>query len=178
MTIAHENAAQLFGALSGLMRAGRSAGHRHANELGAAGTSLGLLKTLKTGDARPSDLAGVLHVGPSVISRAIVPLEREGLIERTPDPTDARACRLSLTATGRERLAALQDSYVERVRVRLADWTDDQAITATALISALEQALAESDQFVTAQAALTRSLIPTGTNPFPAPAGQPGTDAA
>src|SRR5690348_15239498 len=135
MTIGHDNAAQLFGALSALLRAGRSAGHRHASELGAAGTSLGLLKTLQLGDARPSDLAGLLRVGPSVVSRAIVPLEREGLVERKPDPADARACRLSLTALGRERLDALQKGYVDRVRSRLASWSDADAVTAAAVVS-------------------------------------------
>ncbi|GAA3630491.1 MarR family winged helix-turn-helix transcriptional regulator [Microlunatus ginsengisoli] len=165
MTIEHENAAALLSALSGLLRAGRATAHRHANEMGAAGTSLGVLKALQAGDARPSDLAGSLHVGPSGVSRAIVPLEREGLIERRPDPRDARACRLSLTDLGRERLAAIQDAYVERVRARLADWTDDQAVTATGIIAALERSLGDGDQFASA-ADLTRSLIPTSPDPI------------
>jgi len=161
MTIGHENAANLFGALSALLRAGRAAGHRHANELGAAGTGLAALKALQCGDARPSDLAARLHVGPSVVSRAIVPLEQGGLIERKPDPKDARACQLSLTPLGRERLDTLQAAYVERVRARFADWSDADAVYATTILVALERALAD-DQLATEQAALTKSLIPAG----------------
>ena len=160
MTIEHDNAANLLGALSSLLRAGRAAAHRHANELGAAGTSLGVLKTLRDGDARPSDLASVLRVGPSGVSRAIVPLERDGLIVRKPDPKDARACLLSLTDLGRDRLAAIEDAYVERVRARLADWSDEQALAAAGIIAALERSLGDGDQFASAQA-LTRSLIPS-----------------
>ena len=57
MTIGHDNAADLFGALSALLRAGRAAGHRHADELGAARTAVAALEALQNGDARPSDLA-------------------------------------------------------------------------------------------------------------------------
>ena len=159
MTIEHDNAAELLGALSSLLRAGRAAAHRHANEMGAAGTSLGVLRALEHGDARPSDLAGLLQVGASGVSRAIVPLEREGLIERKPDPKDARACLLSLTDLGRERLSAVQDAYVDRVRARLTDWTDEQAIAAAGIIAALGRSLGDGDQFAGATA-LTRSLIP------------------
>jgi DNA-binding MarR family transcriptional regulator len=159
MTIGHENAANLFGALSALLRAGRAAGHRHVNEMGAAGTAVAALKALQYGDCRPSDLAARLHVGPSVVSRAIVPLEQDGLIERKPDPKDARACQLSLTPLGRERLDTLQAAYVERVRARFADWSDADAVYATTVLAALESAL-DDDQVATDQAALTRSLIP------------------
>ena len=134
---------------------------RHANELGAAGTGLAALKALQCGDARPSDLAARLHVGPSVVSRAIVPLEQGGLIERKPDPKDARACQLSLTPLGTERLDSLQEGYVDRVRARFADWSDADAVYATTILAALERALAD-DQLATEQAALTKSLIPAG----------------
>ena len=178
MTIGHENAANLFGALSALLRAGRAAGHRHANELGAAGTGLAALKALQCGDARPSDLAARLHVGPSVVSRAIVPLEQGGLIERKPDPKDARACQLSLTPLGTERLDSLQEGYVDRVRARFADWSDADAIHAITVLTALERALAD-DQLATDQAALTRSLIPVVLAADPgSPANETGPSTA
>jgi DNA-binding MarR family transcriptional regulator len=172
MTIGHENAANLFGALSALLRAGRAAGHRHANEMGAAGTAVAALKALQHGDCRPSELAARLHVGPSVVSRAIVPLEQDGLIERKPDPKDARACQLSLTRLGSERLDTLQQAYVERVRARFTDWSDADAVYATTVLAALERVLADTDQFATDQAALARSLIPAplAADAEPAPA--------
>src|SRR4051794_29602243 len=127
MTIGQQQAAQVFGSLSSLVRAVRAAGQRNSHELGAAGTQLGVLKLLRLADARPSDLAVALHVGPSVVSRAIAPLERQGLVERKPDPVDARASLLGLTRLGRRRLDTLQEAYADRVRQLLDGWTDAEA---------------------------------------------------
>ena len=93
-------AAELMSALTQLMRTSRATAHRQSQSLGPSGTPLGLLKALRDGDARPGDLAVRLCVAPSVVSRAVVPLEASGLIERRHDPDDARAWRLGLTALG------------------------------------------------------------------------------
>ncbi len=50
------------------------------------------------------DLADRLLVAPSVASRVVATLEQDGLVERHPDPADARACLLGLTDLGRDRL--------------------------------------------------------------------------
>src|SRR5919112_77435 len=94
---------QLLDALSRLIRTSRAAGHRQQSEFGLSGTPLGILKALATGDARLGDLALRLQIAPSVVSRAVVPLEQSGLVERRTDPDDARATRLGLTEAGRGR---------------------------------------------------------------------------
>ena len=46
-------------------------------------------------------LAQILHVHPSTLTGVLKRLERRGLIERRPDPRDARRASLGLTARGR-----------------------------------------------------------------------------
>jgi DNA-binding MarR family transcriptional regulator len=79
--ISQDAAAEVLSSLSGLLRTSRSISQR-TRDLGATGTALGVLKVLEQGDARPGDLAATLHVDPSVISRAVAPLEQEALVVR------------------------------------------------------------------------------------------------
>lgn len=54
---------------------------------------------------RPTDLAVELEITASGVTRAILPLEKRGIVKRESDPQDARASRVTLTAAG-ETLAA------------------------------------------------------------------------
>ena len=49
---------------------------------------------------RPTDLARELELTPSGVTRALLPLEKRGIVERTRDPGDARASHARLTAAG------------------------------------------------------------------------------
>lgn len=49
----------------------------------------------------PARLAEILRVHPATLSVALKRLEGRGLIERTPDPSDRRSVRLSLSPAGR-----------------------------------------------------------------------------
>jgi DNA-binding MarR family transcriptional regulator len=53
------------------------------------------------GRLRPTDLAAELEISPSGVTRAVLPLEKRGIVKREPDPQDARASRVALTAAGR-----------------------------------------------------------------------------
>jgi DNA-binding MarR family transcriptional regulator len=88
---------------------------------------------------RPSDIAADLGLDASTVSRHLRTLEQLGLVDRTDDPADRRAQRVSLSDRGREVLdraiaqrqavlaAALTDwseadrRTLERLLVRLAD---------------------------------------------------------
>jgi len=50
---------------------------------------------------RPTDLAAELEITASGVTRAILPLEKRGIVKRESDPADARASRVTLTAAGR-----------------------------------------------------------------------------
>ncbi len=66
------------------------------------------------GRLRPVDLANRLQLTPSGVTRAILPLEKAGLVQRTSHERDARATYVTITQAGRDRLdEAMED--VDRI---------------------------------------------------------------
>lgn len=53
------------------------------------------------GRLRPTDLAAELDITASGVTRAVLPLEKRGIVKREPDTQDARASRVALTPAGR-----------------------------------------------------------------------------
>lgn len=153
MPVASESVADLLSSLSQLVRTTRHAAQRQDNALGPSGTPHHLLKSLREGPVRVSDLATRLSLAPSVVSRAIGPLEEKGLVERHQDPDDARSWQIALTSTGKQRLAAVQQSYVERLTGVLDAWDDADILEAARLMRKLQETLAQEiteDTFITA----------------------------
>ncbi|MEV0484579.1 MarR family winged helix-turn-helix transcriptional regulator [Streptomyces sp. NPDC050508] len=76
----------------------------------AAGLSLARTKVLQVlelrGAVRQSILAQDLGQAPRSVTQSIEALEREGLIERTPDPDDGRSKLVRLTPKGAKALTA------------------------------------------------------------------------
>ena len=136
---------ELLDVLGRLIRTARAAGHRDQAEYGLSGTPLGILKALAVADARAGDLAARLQIAPSVVSRALVPLEQAGLVERKTDPDDARAARLGLTAAGHERLETSRREFADRFTPVLDAWDAEEVVTLTRLMNRLESTLAEVD---------------------------------
>jgi len=67
-------------------------------------SELRLLRTLAAAPERrlrPTDLAAELEITASGVTRAVLPLEKRGIVKRESDPQDARASRVTLTAAGR-----------------------------------------------------------------------------
>ena len=115
--------------LSALFRRSRSASLRLARrvhpEMDAAGYALISQIELGTGSAagvRASDVAQVLGLDKSTVSRGITQLENLGLIERVGDPDDGRARLLRLTATGAERYEAMRTQRQTEFRAILDRW--------------------------------------------------------
>lgn len=150
-----DEAAALLGAVSRLVRTSRSISHRRTQSLGPSGTPYAVLKTLAGCDARPGDLAAALSVSPSVISRALVPLEQHGLVERRHDSGDARAWVLTLSAQGRQTLEAHQQEYVRLLTEAVADWDLDDLHSATEALIRVERLFCEQAE------AFRHSVTPT-----------------
>ena len=118
--------------LSRLLRRARSAQQRTAAEvhpdLDSAGYAvLVAVRDLAAagGGARGGDISDVLGLHKSTTSRNLTTLEALGLIERIPDPDDARARQVRMTSEG---LAALERSFEgrrERLRSQLDAWEPD-----------------------------------------------------
>ncbi|NIZ92861.1 MarR family winged helix-turn-helix transcriptional regulator [Kineococcus rubinsiae] len=100
-----------------------------------------LVRLDDTGDARPSDLAAFFGIGKPTLSRQVQMLERLGLVERTADPTDGRAVRLTLSPTGLERVHAARQARRERLRERLRDWSQDDIAQLAGLVGRLNASL-------------------------------------
>lgn len=74
---------------------------------------------------RATDLAAHYMLDKSTVSRQIATLEKLGLVERHPDPTDHRIQVLHPTEAGTQALASTQASRHAAYQQRLAEWTAD-----------------------------------------------------
>jgi DNA-binding MarR family transcriptional regulator len=78
---------------------------------------------------RMADLVAALEVDKGPVSRACARLEEQGLLRRTPDKSDARATLLTLTATGKRKLAAARKKRHKVISDLLSDWSPNQVKT-------------------------------------------------
>jgi DNA-binding MarR family transcriptional regulator len=94
----------------GIVRTARRLRQEAAAEAtGLTPTSVSALATIERfGPLTPSELAKLERVQRPTVTRTLGCLDREGLIERTPDPTDGRSSLVSVNAAGRERLRRLR----------------------------------------------------------------------
>ena len=90
----------------GIVRTARRLRQEAAAEAtGLTPTSTSALATIERhGPLTPSELAELERVRRPTITRTLGCLDCEGVIERTPDPSDGRSSLVSVNAAGRERL--------------------------------------------------------------------------
>jgi DNA-binding MarR family transcriptional regulator len=129
----------------GIVRTARRMRQEAAAEVsGLTPTSTAALATIERhGPLTPSELAELERVKRPTVTRTLGCLEREGLVERTPDPGDGRSSLVSINAAGRERLRRLRgrkNAYLAK-RMRHLPAEDIAALERAAEI--LEQMLAE-----------------------------------
>ena len=122
--------------LTRLLRRARSAQQRTAAQVHPDLDSAGyaVLVTVRelsqsSGGARGGEVSDALGLHKSTTSRNLTTLEALGLVERIPDPQDARARQVRLTAEGADALERSFAGRRERLRTRLESW--DQADIAT-----------------------------------------------
>lgn len=136
MTIESNAARALLLELVRALRVFRAAGQSRARRT-FWGTEVSALQSLVERDTRLSDLAHRLTVSASVTSRAVDALEQDGLVDRHPDPADARAAIISITEAGRKLLLQRQQFVAEKFAEVLDDWTDDEAQQALQVLQRL-----------------------------------------
>lgn len=80
----------------------QSASKRMSKTLGVTGPQRLALRMIGREPDMPTlRLATLLHLHPSTVTGILDRLERNGLVTRSPDPSDARSTRLGLTRRGR-----------------------------------------------------------------------------
>ena len=117
--------------LSRLFRRARASSARLASEvhpdLDAAGYAV-LVTVVDLGARQPdgvraSEVAAAVGLHKSTMSRNIADLERLGLVERVPDPTDARARLLRLTDAGSEAVERSRTGRRRRLAAQMEGWS-------------------------------------------------------
>ena len=85
-------------------------------------------------------VAQILHVHPSTLTGILKRLEARGILQRRPDPRDARRALLALTAKGR-KLDNLRTGTVEQAVRRVLGTDPAKVAAAQEVLSALSEEL-------------------------------------
>ena len=99
-------------------------------------TALAVLEA--AGPLRISDLAARIAIGLPAMSRIVERLSQYGWAARHADPTDHRACLVSITETGTELLDAMRRERAGRLALGLAHLQPQQVAALLAALPALE----------------------------------------
>lgn len=141
-----EASEHLADAMGRILRSMRSSSHRWERfATGMRRSDLTLLRWLGVhGESRPGDVADDLCLNASVISRQLVSLESEGLVERRGDPADGRAGLVRLTDLGVQRLGDVRRAYAAYLGSALGDWPDTKVHEAADLLLQLADRVARA----------------------------------
>ena len=93
--------------------------------------------------ARMSEVAGALRFSPSRRSHAVRRLERDGWVQRRPDPDDGRGQLVSLTELGLSRIEEIAPGHIAAVRALMFDHLSPAQVTQ---LNEISQALLRGNQ--------------------------------
>ncbi len=111
---------------------------------------LPVLVALRDGRASTQrDLARFAKVEQPPMAQMLTRMERDGLIRRTPDPSDGRSSRIVLTDAARARLPAAVAALFQGNAEALSGFTDTEASQLAALLGRL---IANLDRIAGAEA--------------------------
>jgi DNA-binding MarR family transcriptional regulator len=129
----------------GIVRTARRLRQEAAAEAsGLTPTSTAALATIERhGPLTPSELAELERVKRPTVTRTLGCLEREGLVERTPDPSDGRSSLVSVNTAGRERLRRLRGRKNAYLAKRMRDLPVEDVAALERAAEILEQMLEE-----------------------------------
>ncbi|MFC4005464.1 MarR family winged helix-turn-helix transcriptional regulator [Prauserella oleivorans] len=96
-----------------------------------------LFALVHDGPQRTSRLAEALHSDVSTISRQSSSLVQHGLVERTADPEDGRACLLAPTAEGLRVFEENRKRRTQWLATLLSEWPEEDRATLNHLLERL-----------------------------------------
>jgi DNA-binding MarR family transcriptional regulator len=103
----------------------------------------------QVGSMTTADLARAEVVKPQSMGATLAELEREGLVERHPHPTDGRQILFALTDQGleaRRKRSAAKQAWLVAAMARLSPGEQQTLISAAALIKRLGEGDASDDR--------------------------------
>jgi DNA-binding MarR family transcriptional regulator len=130
----HAMVTALFTLTAGMERARR--------QRKAAGTLSLLQLVADRQPIRPSEIAEVQDVHPSLITRQVRELEDAGHVRVAADPADGRSCLVTLTPAGVTELQRLTQAGLDRFASFVADWSPGDVRMLTALLDKLRNSIA------------------------------------
>jgi DNA-binding MarR family transcriptional regulator len=95
------------------------------------------------GPIRLGELAQREAVAAPTISRVLAALDERGVIDRRPDPADARSTLVSLSTAGHQLLATVRSERTASLARRLDRLDPEQRAALTAAMPALEALIAD-----------------------------------
>jgi len=112
-----------------------NAGIDRARRQRKGASTLSLLQVIAGQEAvRPSEIADLQQVHPSLVTRQVRELEDAGYVKVTADPTDRRSCLVSLQPAGYDELRHLEEFGLKRFALFVREWEPDQVRTLTELL--------------------------------------------
>lgn len=98
-----------------------------------------LLNTVRNGPIRLAEVAEQEGLNPTLLSRTVANLARDGLVTRTADPSDRRSAWLDATPAGRELAERIRAERTHAVQAALAELAPEDRALVEAALPALEQ---------------------------------------
>jgi len=124
-----------------LLRVGREL-RREAREVGVSPEQVSLLVAVKYAPGIGiGDLAARERVSAPAMSNHVDRLERDGLVQRTPSPSDRRRVGLTLTDDGQRVLRRVRSQRTAWLATRLKDLSPEQLAAIDAAIEPLSELL-------------------------------------
>lgn len=103
-------------------------------------TTLSVLDTLAfSGPKRLTELARTEQISQPGLTQLITRLERDGLVERRPDPTDGRAALIHITEDGRQIGQSRHDDRARQLLPAIAQLTPEERRAIAGALPALSR---------------------------------------
>ncbi|MFI6490885.1 MarR family winged helix-turn-helix transcriptional regulator [Streptomyces sp. NPDC050564] len=105
---------------------------QHDRLMALAGVSLdraavALLRQIADSEPmRLGELANLLAVEASHVTRQVQQLQKSGYVTRVPDPDDRRAQRIQITPTGQEVINRVREASCRGMQVALKAWSPEE----------------------------------------------------
>jgi DNA-binding MarR family transcriptional regulator len=123
-----------------VVRTSRTLRQEAAEETGLSPTQVAALVTIyRDGPLTPSELAEIERVKRPTMTRTLACLEREGLVERAPDPADGRSSLVAINEAGRDALARQRRRKSAYLARRLRKLDPDEVETLARAAELLER---------------------------------------